>query len=51
MTGATLLFNPQETFAEISTVEITAENLSAAEKEIYERDFLSRRLTIKFLPE
>ena len=39
MTGATLLFNPQETFAENSAVAITAENLSAAEKEIYEKGF------------
>ncbi|MBQ9488289.1 MAG: M15 family metallopeptidase [Selenomonadaceae bacterium] len=47
MTGATILFNPQTTFAEISTAEITAENLSAAEKEIYEKGFFVTKIDDK----
>jgi len=45
--GAAIFFNPQSTFAEISTTEITAENLSAREKEIYDKGFFVTKIDDK----
>lgn len=45
--GGAIAFNNQVTFAEIPTSEITAENLSATEKEIYEKGFFVKKIDDK----
>lgn len=47
LTGATLLFNHHETFAEISTAAITSKNLSATEQEIYKNGFYVTKIDDK----